>query len=76
MYIDGMKRSIYKEMIAWKNSSGRKPLLLLGARQVGKTWLMQEFGKNEYENVLYANFEITKAVSKYFEHSLKNTILA
>jgi len=75
MYINGMKRAIYKEMSVWKNSSGRRPLLLLGARQVGKTWLMQEFGKNEYENVLYANFETTKAISKYFEHSLEPSLI-
>ncbi|MDD6736796.1 MAG: AAA family ATPase, partial [Prevotella sp.] len=45
-----MKRKIYKRMLDWKSSSDRKPLILRGARQVGKTWLMKEFGKNEYTN--------------------------
>jgi len=70
-----MKRSVYKKMLAWKDSEGRKPLLLLGARQVGKTWLMQEFGRNEYENVLYANFETAKGLSKYFEPSLEPSLI-
>lgn len=50
-----MKRKLYNKLLKWKDSSTRKPLLLLGARQVGKTWLMKEFGKNEYENVVYIN---------------------
>lgn len=50
-----MKRKAYKKLLEWKNSASRKPLLLLGARQVGKTWLMREFGANEYENVAYIN---------------------
>lgn len=50
-----MERKLYVELLKWKMSESRKPLLLLGARQVGKTWLMKEFGKNEYENVVYIN---------------------
>lgn len=50
-----MKRKIYNKLLEWKQSNHRKPLLLLGARQVGKTWLMKEFGRNEYENVVYIN---------------------
>ncbi|MDE6394926.1 MAG: ATP-binding protein [Duncaniella sp.] len=50
-----MRRKLYNRLLKWKKSSSRKPLLLLGARQVGKTWLMKEFGKNEYENVVYIN---------------------
>lgn len=50
-----MKRKIYKNLLEWKNSGTRKPLLLLGARQVGKTWVMKEFGRREYENVVYIN---------------------
>lgn len=50
-----MKRKLYNKLLKWKDSSTRKPLLLLGARQVGKTWLMKEFGENEYENVVYIN---------------------
>lgn len=50
-----MFRKAYRKMEEWKDSKTRKPLLLLGARQVGKTWLMKEFGMNEYENVVYIN---------------------
>lgn len=52
-------------MVAWKNSNSRKPLILEGARQVGKTWLMKEFGKNEYENMVYIN-----CADEGFAHSL------
>ena len=48
-----MKRSAYQQLVAWKNSGSRKPLIVNGARQVGKTWLLKEFGKQEYENVAY-----------------------
>ena len=46
------------------------PLLLQGARQVGKTWLMKEFGKNEYKNVVYVNFEENRTVSEYFKDDI------
>lgn len=50
-----MKRYVWKELIAWKNSSKRKPLIVKGARQVGKTYLLKAFGKAEYESVAYVN---------------------
>lgn len=50
-----MERKLYRKLVEWKESSSRKPLLLLGARQVGKTWLMREFGEKEYETVVYIN---------------------
>lgn len=50
-----MKRKLYDSLIAWKNDPFRKPLVLEGARQVGKTWLIKEFGKNEYGNLVYVN---------------------
>ncbi len=50
-----MKRQVYSQLLAWKNDSDRKPLILNGARQVGKTWILKEFGKNEYKNVAYIN---------------------
>ena len=46
-----MKRKIYKQLLKWKRNVDRKPLMLLGARQVGKTWIMQHFGEKEYKNV-------------------------
>jgi len=45
-----MKRSIQNELLTWKRGSERKPLVLKGARQVGKTWALFEFGKSQYEN--------------------------
>ena len=50
-----MQRDILDELKAWKKRSDRKPLLVLGARQVGKTWIMKEFGRTEYQNVAYIN---------------------
>ncbi len=44
-----MRRKVYNELLEWKNSKNRMPLILCGARQVGKTWLMKELGKNEYK---------------------------
>ena len=52
-----MKRLAYNELVAWKNSKQRKLLIVQGARQVGKTFLVQEFGKNEYKKLFYFNFE-------------------
>jgi predicted AAA+ superfamily ATPase len=71
-----MRRNVYKGLLAWKNSPDRKPLLLQGARQVGKTWLMEEFGKSEYKKVISINFEKMPALSAYFDGDIhpKNII--
>ncbi len=66
-----MKRSIYKELIAWKNDSKRKPLLLQGARQVGKTYLINEFGHKEYSNFIHLNFEQNPKLQSLFQDELK-----
>jgi predicted AAA+ superfamily ATPase len=50
-----MKRKAFAQLLSWKADKNRKPLILLGARQVGKTWLMKHFGANSYENVAYVN---------------------
>ena len=50
-----MERSLYKDLLVWKNKKNRKPLVLDGARQVGKTWLLKSFGEKEYGNVAYIN---------------------
>ncbi len=50
-----MKRLIYSKLIEWKNRKEHKPLILLGARQVGKTYILKEFGKNEFKNLVYVN---------------------
>ena len=52
-----MKRNAIQDLINWKNDEERKPLVLKGARQVGKTWLMKEFGKNYYKSFVYFNFD-------------------
>ena len=62
-----MKRNAISDLIHWKNSEDRKPLVMRGARQVGKTWLMQEFGKNYYHSVVYFNFDEEDALKSIFE---------
>lgn len=62
-----MKRYIYKELLEWKNSPKRKPLMLYGARQVGKTYILKEFGYNEFENMVYINCYKNQAIAALFE---------
>ena len=66
-----MKRTLYNELLEWKNDSSRKPLVLEGARQVGKTWLLKEFGKNEYNNIVYVNFHDDPGARIIFQENLK-----
>jgi predicted AAA+ superfamily ATPase len=61
-----MNRSLIDEMIVWKNSKNRKPLIIQGARQVGKTWLMKEFGEREFEQIIYLNFEGSSRLRNLF----------
>lgn len=61
-----MKRELENELLKWKESHNRKPLILKGARQVGKTWILKEFGKNNYESVAYFNFEENPEVKQFF----------
>jgi len=65
-----MKRDIYAKLLAWKSSSRRKPLLLQGARQTGKTFILKGFGRNEYGNVVYCNFEEDPGLGQFFERNL------
>ena len=62
-----MNRDKMIDLEAWKNRVGRKPLVVRGARQVGKTWLMKEFGHRHFEKVLYVNFEKTRRLQPLFE---------
>ena len=62
-----MKRFILNDLIKWKNSKYRKPLILKGVRQVGKTWILKEFGKLYYENVAYFNFDENIEYKEFFE---------
>ena len=70
-----MKRNQYNELLKWKQSAGRKPLILRGARQVGKTYLLKTFGINEYDAYLYLNFEAEPNLSGLFTHNLKPSTL-
>jgi hypothetical protein len=65
-----MKRDVYQSLEAWKTSSRRKPLIINGARQVGKTYALKHFGKTSYQNVVYLNFEKNEALCKYFDDTL------
>ena len=61
-----MKRYAINKLIEWKNKTKHKPLIIRGARQVGKTWLMKEFGKTEYKKTIYINFELEKLMCDLF----------
>ena len=50
-----MERTVYQKLLAWKDASDRKPLILLGARQVGKTYILKELGRREFQNIVYVN---------------------
>ncbi len=62
-----MKRNAIEALLKWKNDEERKPMVLKGARQVGKTWLMKEFGKNYYDNYVYFNFDEEDELQSIFE---------
>lgn len=62
-----MKRQAIQALIKWKSSPERKPLVLKGARQVGKTWLMKEFGQNYYTSYVYFNFDEEDELKSIFE---------
>lgn len=62
-----MKRNAIEALIQWKNDEERKPMVLKGARQVGKTWLMKEFGKNYYDSFVYFNFDEEDELKSVFE---------
>jgi predicted AAA+ superfamily ATPase len=66
-----MKRHILKDLQFWKQEKSRKPLILKGARQVGKTYLLKAFGDLEYDNVAYFNFESSPQLHELFSGSLK-----
>ena len=61
-----MNRIQYKKLIDWRNNPSRKPLIIQGARQVGKTWLMKTFGKEQFTHVIYLNFESSSRLKTLF----------
>ncbi|MBD5085151.1 MAG: ATP-binding protein [Clostridiales bacterium] len=66
-----MYRIAMEQMRKWKAKKRRKPLIIRGARQVGKTWLLKEFGANEYEQVVYINFDNNQRMKKLFEEGIE-----
>lgn len=66
-----MQRMAMEQLKKWKAKARRKPLIIRGARQVGKTWLMKEFGSAAYENVVYVNFDNNERMKNLFEGSLE-----
>ena len=62
-----MKRSAFSQLVKWKDNPERKPLIIRGARQVGKTWLMKEFGQSCYDSFVYFNFDEEDELKSIFE---------
>lgn len=73
-----MKRNILSQLIAWKNKSNRKPLILNGARQVGKTYILRHFGQTEYKKMAYVNCDKNEMVEKIFaqDYNIQRIILS
>lgn len=72
-----MKRLFLEKLIAWKNSPSRRPLVLEGARQVGKTWLLKQFGATEYKNCVYINCDHNPMMDALFsDFDIKRILLA
>ena len=65
-----MYRIAIEKLYKWKNSKRRKPLIIEGARQVGKTWLMKEFGKQAYADTVYINFDSNSRMANLFSADL------
>jgi hypothetical protein len=68
-----MRREIYKDLLKWKNSKGRMPLLLEGVRQCGKTYILKEFGKENYDDLAYFTFEDNPDLHETFQMDLDTT---
>ncbi|WMJ22199.1 ATP-binding protein [Paludicola sp. MB14-C6] len=77
-----MERLILNDLLKWKESKHRKPLILKGVRQVGKTWILKEFGKRYYDNIAYFNFDEHEEYKQFFEKTkdvdrlLQNLVMA
>ena len=70
-----MERFIYQKLVEWKNRNGRKPLVIKGARQVGKTWLVKEFGRTCFHSFVYINCDSNRTVAELFETAFLNFFL-
>ena len=62
-----MQRFLMNELVKWKEKSNRKPLILKGARQVGKTWLLKEFGRTHFKKTAYVSFYNNQRMKNLFE---------
>ena len=62
-----MERTLLVKLEQWKNKKKRKPLIIQGARQVGKTWIMKEFGARYFKNTIYINFDNNEIMKQVFE---------
>ncbi len=65
-----MKRNITNDLIKWKEAPNRKPLVIHGARQVGKTYIIKKFGKQYYDNLIYVNFETNQELNSQISDSI------
>ena len=70
-----MRRLILQQLLKWKQKENRKPLLIYGARQVGKSWIMEEFGKTQFPDFVYVNFERNDRICDLFEKTLEPSVL-
>ena len=66
-----MIRKAMGDLIDWKNGGNRKPLIIRGARQVGKTWIMREFGKTHYAKTAYVNFDNNERMKSVFSGNFR-----
>ena len=64
-----IERELFQDLVQWKASPNRKPLILKGVRQCGKTWLLKEFGNRKFANTVYLNFERDQNLSSFFEET-------
>ena len=65
-----MRRKIYDQLVLWKNRPDRMPLIVNGARQVGKSYILQEFGREEFDSYIIVNFEIDKVLATKFDEGI------
>lgn len=70
-----MERKIYQDLLNWKNEANRKPLILQGARQIGKTYIVNYFAGKEYANYIYCNFEKEKGLDDFFDNLIPSDII-
>ena len=73
-----MKRNIFSQLIKWKNGTNRKPLIINGTRQVGKTYILKEFGRTQYKNMAYVNYDNNDTIEKIFSqgYDIRRIILS